>query len=215
MSMRALVMVLGVVAGLAACPVPPLATVDARAQPERATDYRARPAARGERMVVTAHELATRAALEMLDTGGSAVDAAIAAQWVLGLVEPQSSGPAGGGFLLYFDATSGQLRFFDGRAATRCRSGMPQQAGCRSACRACRRCWKSRIGPAAACLGRACSSRPFGSRARATPCHRDCMPCWPPSRLSLPSRACVPSFFRMTGKCGRWAPCSRITTTRG
>lgn len=115
MSMRALVMVIGVVAGLAACTLPPIAAVDARAQPERATDYRARPAARGERMVVTAHELATRAALEMLDAGGSAVDAAIAAQWVLGLVEPQSSGPAGGGFLLYFDATSGQLRFFDGR----------------------------------------------------------------------------------------------------
>src|SRR5450759_1032410 len=42
--------------------------------------------------VVTAHPLATRAALKMLDQGGSPIDAAIAAQMVLGLVEPQSSG---------------------------------------------------------------------------------------------------------------------------
>lgn len=65
-------------------------------------------------MVVTAHPLASRAGLRMLDQGGSAVDAAIAAQLVLGLVEPQSSGIGGGGFVLLFQPESG-LTSYDGR----------------------------------------------------------------------------------------------------
>ena len=52
-------------------------------------------------MVVTAHPLATEAALSMLRAGGSAIDAAIAAQAMLGLVEPQSSGFGGGGFMVF------------------------------------------------------------------------------------------------------------------
>ena len=51
----------------------------------------------------------------MLAAGGSAADAAVAAQMVLNVVEPQSSGIGGGGFALYWDAALGELASFDGR----------------------------------------------------------------------------------------------------
>lgn len=58
---------------------------------------------------------ATAAAMAMLEQGGHAVDAAIAAHAVLGLVEPQSSGLGGGGFMLVYERDSGDLSFLDGR----------------------------------------------------------------------------------------------------
>lgn len=65
--------------------------------------------------VAAAHPLAVEAGLEILRAGGSAADAAVAVQAMLGLVEPQSSGLGGGAFLLYYDAASGRITAFDGR----------------------------------------------------------------------------------------------------
>jgi len=71
--------------------------------------------ARRPAMVATANPHATDAAAEMLAQGGSAVDAMIAAQAVLGLVEPQSSGLGGGAFLLHWDAKDRSVTAWDGR----------------------------------------------------------------------------------------------------
>src|SRR5262245_56545396 len=75
-----------------------------------------RPAVHAERqMVVAANPLAASVGLDMLRQGGTAVDAAVAVQMVLTLVEPQSSGIGGGGFLLHFDGKSHSLTAYDGR----------------------------------------------------------------------------------------------------
>ncbi|GAA1087957.1 gamma-glutamyltransferase [Tsukamurella spumae] len=65
--------------------------------------------------VATANPISTRAACEVLAKGGTAADALVAAQTVLGLVEPQSSGIAGGAFLLYYDAKTKKVQAYDGR----------------------------------------------------------------------------------------------------
>jgi gamma-glutamyltranspeptidase/glutathione hydrolase len=66
-------------------------------------------------MVVSNHFLATEAGEKILADGGTAVDAMIAIQTVLGLVEPQSSGIGGGAFIVYYDAEMDKLTTFDAR----------------------------------------------------------------------------------------------------
>jgi gamma-glutamyltranspeptidase/glutathione hydrolase len=77
--------------------------------------WSAEPVVSDDFMVATANPLATKAARDIILAGGSAVDATIAAQLVLGLVEPQSSGIGGGAFLLYYDAASKSVLSYDGR----------------------------------------------------------------------------------------------------
>ena len=66
-------------------------------------------------MVAAANPHAVQAGADVLAAGGTAADALVAVQTMLGLVEPQSSGLGGGAFLVWYDAASGQLTTFDGR----------------------------------------------------------------------------------------------------
>ena len=85
--------------------------------PEPQSGYKLgkKPVTANSYMAVTANPLASKAACEVLRDGGSAMDAAVTAQMVLGLVEPQSSGLGGGAFLLHYDAESKKLQSYDGR----------------------------------------------------------------------------------------------------
>lgn len=87
------------------------------AAPEPASGFRLNTKAVHARsyMVSTANPLASKAGCDVLKNGGSAVDAAVAVQMVLGLVEPQSSGVGGGAFMLHYDAAKGEVVAYDGR----------------------------------------------------------------------------------------------------
>ena len=92
------------------------AAAEAKPQPEEQSGSKTKELARAKRhMVAAANPLAAAAGRQILRDGGSAVDAAIAAQMVLNLVEPQSSGIGGGGFMMHFSAESGEIAAFDGR----------------------------------------------------------------------------------------------------
>src|SRR3954451_21991126 len=80
-----------------------------------ATVPQAQPAQATEPFVIAANPLAAEAGLNVLKRGGSAVDAAVAMQAMLSLVEPQSSGIGGGAFMTYYDAATRQVVVYDGR----------------------------------------------------------------------------------------------------
>ena len=85
-------------------------------EPEAATGYHAKKAVYGkEFMVAAANPYASQAGFNILEQGGSAVDAVIAVQLVLTLVEPQSSGIGGGAFMLHWDNKQKIMTTFDGR----------------------------------------------------------------------------------------------------
>ena len=92
---------------LVACAAPPLRSDAQAASPVADT------ATSG--FVASANPLATQAGLDVLRRGGNAIDAAIAVQAMLGLVEPQSSGPAGGAFLLHYSADDQKIESYIGR----------------------------------------------------------------------------------------------------
>ncbi|AHL76248.1 gamma-glutamyltransferase [Stutzerimonas stutzeri] len=100
-------------ASLTACTTPDTSSQTPPA-PERASGYTAKPGWATERFAVAAaNPLATEAGYRILKAGGSAMDAAVAVQMVLSLVEPQSSGLGGGAFLLYWDGAN--VTALDGR----------------------------------------------------------------------------------------------------
>ncbi len=103
-------------AGCATQPAPPF-TYTAPPLPEAASSYTEKPGwATKKFAVAAANPLATDAGYQILKAGGSAVDAAVAVQMVLGLVEPQSSGIGGGAFLLHQEGKpNGKMEAFDGR----------------------------------------------------------------------------------------------------
>jgi gamma-glutamyltranspeptidase/glutathione hydrolase len=98
---------------LAACAQPPAAPPPPP-QPEAASGFNSKPGWSFERAAVAAaNPLASNVGAQILREGGSAVDAAVAVQMVLTLVEPQSSGIGGGAFLLHWDGR--RVQAFDGR----------------------------------------------------------------------------------------------------
>ena len=111
-------LLLGALALLAACAAPP-----------REAAFGTAPGASTAAIAQTANPYATDAALAMLDQGGNAIDAIVAAQMVLGLVEPQMSGLGGGTEIVYWDAASAKLTSFDGLAAAPARTTASLRTG--------------------------------------------------------------------------------------
>jgi len=97
---------LALAAFLSACALP---------QPASSQSAPPTPQAPAKAMVAAANPMAVEAGLKVLRTGGTAVDAAVAVQATLGLVEPQSSGLGGGAFMTYYDAKTKQVTAYNGR----------------------------------------------------------------------------------------------------
>jgi gamma-glutamyltranspeptidase/glutathione hydrolase len=112
--MRTKLLLIGVAALLAGCATTPAFRYQVPDQPEGSSGYAEKPGWSTQRFAVAAaNPLATDAGYQILRAGGSAVDAAIAVQMVLALVEPQSSGIGGGAFMMHFNGA--EVKAFDGR----------------------------------------------------------------------------------------------------
>lgn len=109
MSVKSSFVSLSLAVALAACASPHPAASQAPAKPAPNAPNG------GQAMVAAANPMAVEAGLKVLRAGGSAVDAAVAVQATLGLVEPQSSGLGGGAFLTYYDAGTKQVTAYNGR----------------------------------------------------------------------------------------------------
>lgn len=94
----------------------PVWAVEDTIDPEASSAVSAKTAVYANNFLVTAaNPMAVEAGVEVLEYGGNAIDAAIAVQMVLNVVEPQSSGIGGGGFMLYYDAATKEITVYDGR----------------------------------------------------------------------------------------------------
>ena len=114
--MKHLVLTLVAVCGFATlAPAQQAADAVAPEGPGARAKAEGRPVLAQDWMVVAAHPLASQAGADVLAAGGTAADAMVAVQAVLGLVEPQSSGLGGGAFLVWYDATTRELTTLDGR----------------------------------------------------------------------------------------------------
>ncbi len=106
------------VMGLAACSnAPETPAPDQTSEKSDVTESASSWRLEGRAMAAAADPRAVKAATDILEQGGHAVDAAIAAHAVLGLVEPQSSGIGGGAFMVVYDHASGKTYSYDGREA--------------------------------------------------------------------------------------------------
>ena len=95
---------------------PAMADAGARPAPEPASGFSPKHAIAAKRfLLAAAHPLAVEAGYAVLKRGGTAIDAAVAVQMVLNLVEPQSSGLGGGAFILHYSAAGAKLTAYDGR----------------------------------------------------------------------------------------------------
>src|SRR2546422_6320703 len=91
--------------------------------------YSHRPVALGTRgMVAAAHPLATLAGIETLKSGGTAADAAVAVNGVLAVTQPNSCGPGGDLFCLYYEAATGRVHFLNGGGRSGARASLGELA---------------------------------------------------------------------------------------
>src|SRR5438132_22890 len=89
--------------------------------------YSHRPVALGRRgMVASAHSYATLAGLDVLRSGGTAADAAVAVNAVLGVTQPENCGVGGDIFCLYYEAATGRVHFLDGSGRSGSRASLDE-----------------------------------------------------------------------------------------